>query len=306
MKKTKLFLGVAVMMGMLTLTSCEKESDPMTSPNDMSIAQYAASDGNFSILVQALSKANLVSALSGEGNFTVFAPTNDAFNALFSQLGVTGIADLSAETLTPILLYHVLGEEKKSTMLSEGYFNTLSPAQNSFLSLKVSLTGGVTINKDSKVVVADVDVKNGVIHAIDKVLLPPTVVDQALANDSFSILVQAVVKAGLAGTLSETGPFTIFAPTNAAFEALFSALGISGINDLTAEQLIPILQYHVVSGNVRSNQLTAGAVPTLNGSFNVTLSPSPKINATSDILATDVQATNGVIHVIDEVLIPSK
>lgn len=306
MKTTKIFLGIAVMMGMLTLTSCEKESDPMTSPNDMSVAQYAASDANFSILVQALSKANLVSALSGEGNFTVFAPTNDAFNALFNQLGVTGIADLSAETLTPILLYHVLGEEKKSTMLSEGYFNTISPAQNSFLSLKVGLTGGVTINKDSKVVVADVDVKNGVIHAIDKVLLPPTVVDQALANASFSILVQAVVKAGLAGTLSGTGPFTIFAPTNAAFEALFSALGISGISDLTAEQLIPILQYHVVSGNVRSNQLTAGAVSTLNGSVNVTLSPSPKINATSDILATDVQATNGVIHVIDEVLIPSK
>jgi len=306
MKNTKLFLGIAVMMGMITLTSCEKESDPMTSPNDMTIAQYATSDGNFSILVQALSKANLVNALSGEGNFTVFAPTNDAFNALFSQLGVTGIADLSAETLTPILLYHVLGEEKKSTMLSEGYYNTLSPAQNSYLSLKVSLSSGVMINKDSKVVVADVDVKNGVIHAIDKVLLPPTVVDQALSNDSFSILVQAVVKAGLAGTLSGTGPFTIFAPTNAAFEALFAALGVSGISELTAAQLIPILQYHVVSGNVRSNQLTAGAVTTLNGSFNVTLSPSPAINATSDILATDVQATNGVIHVIDEVLLPSK
>ena len=306
MKKTKLFSGMAVMTGLLILTSCEKESDPMTTSNDMTIAQYAASDGNFSILVQALSKANLVSALSGEGNFTVFAPTNDAFNALFSQLGVTGIADLSAETLTPILLYHVLGEEKKSTMLSEGYYSTLSPAQNSYLSLKVSLASGVMINKESKVVVADVDVKNGVIHAIDKVLLPPTVVDQALSNDSFSILVQAVLKAGLAGTLSGNGPFTIFAPTNAAFEALFAKLGISGINDLTAEQLIPILQYHVVSGNIRSSQLSAGQVSTLNGNFEVTLSPSPKINATSDILATDVQATNGVIHVIDEVLIPSK
>ena len=297
---------MAAMTGLLFLTSCENESDPMTSSNDMTIAQYATSDGNFSILVQALSKADLVNALNGEGNFTVFAPTNDAFNALFSQLGVSGIEDISAETLTPILLYHVIGEEKKSTMLAEGYYNTLSPAQSSFLSLKVSLTGGVMINKDSKVMIADVDVKNGVIHAIDKVLLPPTVVDQALSNDTFSILVQAVLKAGLANTLSGNGPFTIFAPTNAAFEALFSKLGISGINDLTAEQLIPILQYHVVSGNIRSNQLSDGSVSTLNGNFEVTLSPSPKINATSDILATDVQATNGVIHVIDEVLIPSK
>lgn len=293
------------MAGLVTLTSCEKESDQMTPAKDMTIAQYASGDGNFSILVQALSKANLVSALSGEGNFTVFAPTNDAFNALFSQLGVTGIADLSAETLTPILLYHVLGEEKKAAMLSEGYYNTISPAQNSYLSLRVSLDGGVMINKDSKVIAADVDVKNGVIHAIDKVLLPPTVVDHALSNESFSILVQAVIKADLAGTLSGIGPFTIFAPTNAAFEALFAKLGISGIADLTAEQLIPILQYHVVIGNVRSTQLSAGSVATLNGSFNVTLSPKPAINETSDILATDVQASNGVIHVIDEVLLPS-
>jgi transforming growth factor-beta-induced protein len=305
MKKTNLYFGIAVMTGILTLTSCEK-SDEMTPVADMTIAQYASGDENFSTLVQALSKADLVNALNGEGNFTVFAPTNAAFDALFSQLGVSGIADLSAETLTPILLYHVLGEEKKSTMLSEGYYNTLSPAQGSFSSMRVSLNGGVKINKETTVITADVDVKNGVIHAIDKVLLPPTVVDLALSNESFSILVQAVVKAGLAGTLSGSGPFTIFAPTNAAFEALFTKLGITGIADLTAEQLIPILKYHVVSGNIRSGELTTGSVTTLNGSFNVTLSPSPAINSTSDILATDVQATNGVIHVIDEVLIPSK
>jgi len=297
--------GIAVITGSLTLASCEKENDEMTSVRDMTITQYASTDENFSILVQALSKADLANVLNGEGNFTVFAPTNDAFNQLFSQLGVTGIADLSAETLTPILLYHVFGEEKKSTMLSEGYYNTLSPAQGNFASMRISLTGGVKINRETAVVAADVDVRNGVIHAIDKVLLPPTVVDQALSNESFSILVQAVVKADLAGTLSGNGPFTIFAPTNAAFEALFATLGISGINELTAEQLVPILTYHVVGGNIRSNQLSEGSVATLNGSFNVTLSPSPAINSTSDIVATDVQATNGVIHVIDEVLLPS-
>jgi transforming growth factor-beta-induced protein len=306
MKKMTLITGLAVILGLFALTSCEKENDEMTSAGEMTIAQYAAKDANFSILVEALTKANLAGVLSGEGNFTVFAPTNSAFNQLFAQLGVSGISDLSAETLTPILLYHVLGEEKKSTMLSEGYYNTLSPAQGNYASMRISLTGGVKINKETSVTAADVDVKNGVIHVIDKVLLPPTVVDQALSNESFSILVQAVVKAGLVGTLSGTGPFTIFAPTNTAFEALFAKLGISGINDLTAEQLVPILKYHVVSGNIRSTQLAAGTVSTLNGNFQVTLSPSPKINATSDIMATDVQATNGVIHVIDEVLIPSK
>ncbi len=306
MKKKTLILGMAVMMGIFSLTSCEKESDEMTPSTDMTIAEYASTDANFSTLVQALTKANLVNTLNGEGNFTVFAPTNAAFNELFTQLGVMGIADLSAETLTPILLYHVLGEEKKSTMLSEGYYNTLSPAEGSYASMRITTSGGVKINKETTVVAADVDVKNGVIHVIDKVLLPPTVVGQALSNDSFSILVQAVVKANLVSTLNGSGPFTIFAPTNAAFEALFSQLGITGLMDLTSEQLTPILLYHVVSGNIRSNQLTAGLVTTLNGSFNVTLSPSPAINSTSDIIATDVQATNGVIHVIDEVLLPSK
>jgi transforming growth factor-beta-induced protein len=306
MKKTNFILGIAVMLGIFSTTSCKKESDDMTPSTDMTIAEYASTNANFSTLVQALTKANLVNTLNGEGNFTVFAPTNAAFNELFSQLGVTGIADLSAETLTPILLYHVLGEEKKSTMLSEGYYSTLSPAEGSYASMRITTSGGVKINKETTVVTADVDVKNGVIHAIDKVLLPPTVVGQALSNDSFSILVQAVVKANLVSTLNGSGPFTIFAPTNAAFEALFSNLGITGIMDLTSEQLTPILLYHVVSGNIRSNQLTAGSVTTLNGSFNVTLSPSPAINGTSNIIATDVQATNGVIHVIDEVLLPSK
>jgi transforming growth factor-beta-induced protein len=306
MKKTTLILGMAAMTGLFTLTSCEKENEEMITPMDMTIAQYASQDANFSTLVQALSKANLVAALNGEGNFTVFAPTNAAFSQLFTQLGVSGIADLSAETLTPILLYHVLGEEKKSMNLQSGYYNTISPAQNNFMSLRISLEGGVKINKETNVVAADVDVKNGVIHAIDKVLLPPTVVDQALSNESFSILVQAVVKAGLVETLNGSGPFTIFAPTNAAFQALFTQLGISGIDALTAEQLIPILTYHVVSGNVRSTQLSAGKVATLNGDIDVSLSPSPAINGTSDILATDVQASNGVIHVIDEVLLPSK
>jgi transforming growth factor-beta-induced protein len=190
-------------------------------------------------------------------------------------------------------------------MIETGYYNTLSPAQSNTMSLYVNTSSGVKLNKSTSVTAADVDVKNGVIHVIDKVLLPPTVVDQALANDSFSILVQAVVKAGLVETLSASGPFTIFAPTNAAFEALFTTLGISGVADLTAEQLIPILTYHVVSGNVLSTQLSTGTVQTLNGPIDVTLSPAPAINSTSMIVATDVQASNGVIHAINKVLLPS-
>lgn len=304
MKKQTLVFGLVAIMGIFTLTSCEEGTEETKMVSDMTIAEYAISDKNFSILVEALAKADLVDALNGEGNFTVFAPTNAAFTSLFAALGVSGIADLSAEALTPILLYHVIGAEKKSNMLETGYYSTLSSSQGSTLSLKVKVDMGVMINGDTKVTVADVDVKNGVIHAIDKVLLPPTVVDIAVANESFSILVQAVMKAGLAETLKGAGPFTIFAPTNAAFEALFAQLGVSGISDLTAEQLTPILLYHVVSGNVRSTQLSNGSVPTLNGDITVSLSPSPKINTNVSIIATDVQGTNGVVHVIDKVLLP--
>jgi transforming growth factor-beta-induced protein len=278
--------------------------DPIAT-TDQTITEYAVSDPNFSILVQALTKADLADVLNGSGNFTVFAPTNAAFNALFAQLGVSGIADLSAETLTPILLYHVLGTEKKASMITSGYYSTLSPAQGNFASLEISVSGGVYLDKDTKVTAADVDVKNGVIHVIDKVLLPPSVVDLALDNSNFSILVQAVVKANLVETLSSAGPFTIFAPTNTAFEALFADLGITGVADLTAEQLTPILLYHVVSGNVRSSDLSNGSVETLNGPIEISLMPSPSINGTTMIVATDVQATNGVVHVIDKVLIPA-
>lgn len=301
-KKISLLLLIPV-FGISMLTACEKDSDDEDTTGK-TVTEYAMSDKNFSILVQALTKANLADVLNGAGNFTVFAPTNDAFKALFAQLGVSGIDDLSAAALTPILLYHVLGAEEKSSMLTSGYYPTLSPAQGSYSTLYVSTTSGVTVNKDAKVTVADVDVKNGVIHAIDRVLLPPTIVDVAIANGNFTILVQAVVKADLAETLKGTGPFTVFAPTDAAFRALFTQLGVSGISDLTAAQLVPILKYHVVSGNVRSSQLTAGNVTTLNGTIAVTLTPAPALNGTSNIIATDVQASNGVIHVIDKVLLP--
>ena len=181
------------LMGVFVFTSCEKEEE-MVDISKMTVAGYASYDSNFSILVSALSKAGLVNTLNGAGNFTVFAPTNAAFNALFAELGVSGIADLSVETLTPILLYHVLGEEKKSSMLMSGYYSSLSTSQSNNVTMRVEVGSEVKINNSSKVLIADVDVTNGVIHAIDKVLLPPTVVDIAIANPSFSILVSAVVK----------------------------------------------------------------------------------------------------------------
>jgi transforming growth factor-beta-induced protein len=145
-----------------------------------------------------------------------------------------------------------------------------------------------------------------VIHKIDAVLLPPTVVDLAIANSDFSTLVAAVVKADLVDALSADGPFTVFAPTNAAFDALFIDLGVTGIDDLTADALTPILLYHVVGANVRSDQVTTGSVPSLNGA-NIEIvvdDMGVTLNGTANVIAVDVQGTNGVIHAIDQVILP--
>jgi len=269
-----------------------------------SILDAAMGLENFSALVAALAKADLASTFMMEGDFTVFAPTNDAFAATLSDLGVS-LDDLSKEDLTPILTYHAIGAKALSSSLQTGYINTLYAALEGYpVSMLVEVDGGVTLNGSISVTGPDVEVSNGVIHVIDGVLTPTSAVDIAINNDNFSILVEAVVKAGLAETLSGPGPFTIFAPTNAAFEELFDALNVNGIEDLSAEALIPILQYHVVSGNVLSTDLTDGPVPTLNGDISFDLSGPVTINGSSEVIATDIQGTNGVIHVIDGVLLP--
>ncbi len=270
------------------------------------IADIAAANSEFSILVEALMKADLVGAVAdSEAELTVFAPTNDAFSALLSDLGASSLDDIPVETLTEILLYHVIGSKAMSTDLSTGYLPTLSIFSDNNMSVYVKVDNGVHINGSTMVTTPDIEADNGVIHVVDKVILPPSVVDIAIANDNFSILVSAVVKADLVDALSADGPFTVFAPTNAAFEALFTELGVSGIEDLTAEQLTPILTYHVVSGNVLSSDLSNGEVPTLNTGHNITvdLSSGVMVNE-SNVVAADIQGANGVVHVIDKVLLP--
>jgi transforming growth factor-beta-induced protein len=316
MKNLKIRIGtIGLMFAMvLFLASCSEDDDnnvdPQVPSTQKSIVEIATSDANFSILVDALTKADLVNALSGDGPFTVFAPTNDAFEMLFETLGVNGIEDLSAEALTPILLYHVVGAKAMSSDLSTGYYETLSAAtpDNKGIVIYAMVDGGVMINNSTNVITADIEATNGVVHVIDEVILPPTVVDIAIQNENFSTLVAAVAKAGLVDALKAEGPFTVFAPTNAAFDAAFTALGISGLDDLTAEALTPILLYHVVPDNVLASEVSAGMVPTLNTDSNITISVSDAgvmLDGTSKVVATDVQGSNGVIHAIDGVILPN-
>jgi transforming growth factor-beta-induced protein len=300
-KKISGFLFAAILL----FTACDKEDDGTPSQMDeKNIVEIAQEAGSFSILIEAAQKASLADFLSTESGITVFAPTDDAFAALLSDLNLSSLDDIDATTLAAILTYHVVGGVAYSGDLSTGYYSTLASYSDNNLSMFINLEEGVKINKDVSMTTADVEASNGVIHVVDKVILPPSVVSIAIANENFSTLVAAVTKAGLVDALEGDGPFTVFAPTNDAFDALFSELGVSGVEDLTAEQLTPILTYHVVLGNVLSGALTAGPVETLNtSSITVGLSGGVKID-NSSVIAADIQGANGVVHVIDKVLLP--
>lgn len=308
MKSLVKFYLLSILSVCIIFTSCGDDDVPDPEPQTNTIVDIAVNDSRFTSLVAALQKANLVDALSADGSMTVFAPTNEAFNNLFGTLGVSGLDALSAEALTPILLYHVLGTEVLSSSLTAGYVTSLStsgPGQSA-VDMLIGLDNGVSINSTSNVTQADIDADNGVIHVIDEVLLPPNVVEAAIDNNIFASLVSAVVEADLVDALSADGPFTVFAPTNEAFQALLTALGVSSLSEIPMETLTEVLLYHVVSGNVKSTDLTAGAVPTLNdmATIAVTLDSGVQLNGSTNVIATDVQMTNGIIHVIDQVLLP--
>ncbi|PTN10262.1 fasciclin domain-containing protein [Mangrovibacterium marinum] len=281
------------------------ESPESYMTDDTKSARLKATKPKFKHLRQALVKTKLVSTVAST-ELTVFAPTDEAFNMLFEQLGIDGIDDLTAEQLTPILLYHVVGGKVSSGKLSNGYVETVNGS-----AIRVDLTDGVMIN-DAQVTIADLHAANGIIHIIDKVLLPPSMnlVETALSYDpEFSILVQAVVKADLQETLETGGPFTVFAPTNDAFVALLGELGLPDLDAIPTETLVEVLKYHVVAGRVYSSDLVSGEVSSLNGTFSVntsTLTITDAQTREANLIPSllNVQATNGVIHVIDKVLLP--
>lgn len=289
------------------VASCE--DDAVVNNEPQTIVELAVADAQFSTLVSALTKSDLVSVLEGPGTFTVFAPTNEAFSALLNDLGANSLDDLSADALRPILLNHVIAGEFKSTDLSTGYVSTAnnSGPNSRNLDVFVKVDNGVFVNKSVNVINADIIASNGVIHVVNKVILPSDVVDIAVNDDNFTSLVDALGAAdgNLVDVLKGDGPFTIFAPVNSAFEDISSV-----VSGLSTAELSEVLQYHVVVGsNVLSTDLSDGLViNTINGTLTVNISGNSvtltdESGATVNIISTDVQGKNGVVHVIDKVLL---
>ncbi|MGO4906431.1 fasciclin domain-containing protein [Flavobacterium sp. W20_MBD1_R3] len=308
---------VLIVLFSILAVSCDDDDNNVVVDN--TITGKATATANLSILVQALVKADLATTLKGAGPFTVFAPTNEAFTAFLATTPYATINDVPKDALTQILLNHVVAGAVKSTDLTTGYIKTLAKGTASTtntLSMYVNTASGVKLNGIATVTSADIMASNGVIHIVDKVIDLPTVVTHAAANANFSSLVGVLNRAGQPNfitALSATGPFTVFAPTNAAFTSLDAELAPNGIAGVSAANLTKVLQYHVVSpANVLAATLTEGQVitPILTPAqtFTVLLSGGAKIkdanNRISTIIITDVQCSNGVIHAIDKVLLP--
>jgi uncharacterized surface protein with fasciclin (FAS1) repeats len=296
------------------LVACGSSSDDPAPAADPNLVALAQSNPNLSILVEAVVAADLQGTLSGTGPFTVFAPTNAAFAALLTELGVTK-ADLLANKplLTAVLTYHVLPARVLKSGVPLG--KAITTVEGGIF--KVDQVGSDLVitdgrNRTAKITATDIAASNGVVHVIDQVILPADkdIVETAASLPDFSILVEAVVAANLQGTLSGAGPFTVFAPTNAAFAALLTELGISKA-DLLANQalLTKVLTYHVLAGRVLKADVVPGTQPaTVEGetfSIDASLVVTDKRMRTAHIVATDVLTSNGVIHVLDRVILPA-
>jgi len=308
LKRRTVLLATALGGSTLLLQACGG-GDGDTQRN---IVELAQSNPDLSILVEAVVAADLAGTLSS-GSLTVFAPTNAAFAALLTELGTTKAALLANKPLLQaVLSYHVLGQRVPSANIPLG--KAITPLSGGFFKIESSnglqLTDGR--NRVTHITATDLQASNGVVHLVDRVLLPADkdIVATAQALPDFSILVEAVGAAGLVATLQGPGPFTVFAPTNAAFAALLVELGVSKADLLANTALLTqVLTYHVLPARVLKAEVPVGvAIKTVQGqtfTVDASLQITDQRMRTSRITATDLFTLNGVIHTLDRVLLPA-
>jgi uncharacterized surface protein with fasciclin (FAS1) repeats len=327
MKNSKLLLMLFLALSFTFVACDDDDDDTPTSTNNggntntgQSIAEIAIADSRTDSLVVALSRAGLVPTFQGPGSFTVFAPTNQAFvDLLDTDPSWNSIADIPVDALTDVLTYHVLATEVKAGDLTEDTYGTTLNDQGSTNNentvLEIDLTPNPRINNAANITDTDIDANNGVIHIIDAVITPRTTVQLALNDERFTTLVSALTTFGdtLINTLNGFTASTIFAPTNDAFQDLLdSNPAWNSLSDIPRATLRNVLLYHVNgAANVQSKDLTDNqtiATALTGSSLTVDLSSGAKLETTSNqsvnIIVTDVQGTNGVIHAVNAVLLP--
>ena len=290
-------------LGVLTTSVCAQTPADANARHDKDIVATAIAAGSFQTLVAAVKAADLVETLQGKGPFTVFAPTDEAF----AKLGKDAIADLlkpeNKKKLAAILTYHVVPGNLPAAKVVAA--KELATAQGCPLAVMAG-KDGVMIGS-AKVVKTDVNASNGVIHVIDSVLLPPeNLVATAAKAGKFQTLLTAATAAGLADTLANGGPFTVFAPTDEAFAKLGKDTIANLLKPENKDKLAGILKYHVVAGVVKAADVVKlkEAKTLQGGAAKVAVTDGKVTIDGANVVATDVIAGNGVIHVIDAVILP--
>ncbi|MFS4468419.1 fasciclin domain-containing protein [Maribacter sp. 2210JD10-5] len=339
------FNWMLLIISILFISSCNKNDDNPSPKEEEkeellpTIVELAGETEQLSLLVEAIEKANLSVTLNGEGPYTVFAPTNTAIEDLFVALGdgFNSFNDfdnfLEIELLTRILKFHIVSGNIMKDDLTPGAVPTLFTDNSiEIIASDDSFVIGDASEVDATITVTDNMASNGVVHVIDKILIPAEVqefldeVSQAESktikelveeNDDFSFLKEALEITGLLDTLGEDGPFTVFAPTSEALSAVFTLLGagLTEINDFDTEfeigLLRDVLSYHIHAGKLTAQDLSIGELPTLSEdniidvSFedgNYVLNDVTKLDANFKV--TDIPANNGVVHTIDRLLLP--
>jgi uncharacterized surface protein with fasciclin (FAS1) repeats len=293
---------VSVIRSFIPLALTALLLSPLTAADN--IVQTAVKAGNFETLVTAVKAAGLADTLQGEGPFTVFAPTDEAFANLPEGTVESLVKPENKDKLASILTYHVVAGKVPASKVVE-----LSGAQTvNGQRVDISVNDGTVMVDGAKVVKTDIECSNGIIHVIDTVLMPAdkTIPEVAKAAGQFSTLLAAVKAAELVEVLSGEGPFTVFAPTDEAFGQLPEETLNSLLKPENKGKLTAILKYHVAAGRLYSEKVVAAdAVKTLEGSL-VDIqagSDGVKLND-ANVAKTDIDASNGVIHVIDAVLLP--
>ena len=321
---------LAVFLLVLGVTSCSSDDDNGGPSAQSTTVVDVALANDLTSLAAALEATDLVTTLQGTGPFTVFAPTNDAFTALLNATGLD-LDNLSTDEealVRNILLNHVIvGQNLPASELitaGSGYTNTAATGPNDEnLSLYFTTSNGVVLNGQSTVTSADNTATNGTVHIVDTVIGLPTIATFATTNDALSILVDALAYADTGtptvpwiNTVSDAtaDPFTVFAPTNTAFANVLAELSLTGfgegMGELNAATTDAVLLNHVVSGNIQSSGLPNGTVSTLGGDItadNSAFTLTDANNRVSNIVTSlvDIQAINGVVHVIDTVILPA-
>jgi uncharacterized surface protein with fasciclin (FAS1) repeats len=304
------FLFIILGFAAFTLSSCEDSSDDMTpdDPRPATVVDVITGSDDHTTLAAAVAAADLVETLSGNGPFTVFAPTDAAFAALPAGT-VEALLQNPSGDLSDILRYHVIGDRVLSGALSDGL--TAQTVLGSDLSFTINEQGAFV--NGARITVADIETQNGVVHVIDAVLIPPvesdplpqTVVDIIAGSAVHETLTVALIAAGLIETLQGEGPFTVFAPVDDAFNALPAGTLEALLEDPSGD-LTNILLYHVVAANALSAGLSDGqSIETVSGeTLVVTINDDGIFIGDAMVIAADIEAENGVVHVVNSVLLP--